>query len=310
MKKFSSIFLFLLISQLSLQAQQYEPLLKPGAFWDFEVTGDSAGGSSPCSYSQRRYLVDQDTLINGHTYKKVIRYPLQGTPHPEHDVCIVDNFYYDGNIFIEEERYLREDIANQTIYIWTKVIDINTGVSTGDFKELVLYKFNVEVGDVIPNSYKGADYYSDYGYEVTETVTSVSISSSGKKIISTNLSGYEEGLGSDYSLFKVGPILNTPQFLFCHGNSTTPNTCASILSSENYQLQQIKVFPNPVTDKISFSNLENNTFKLYSILGKEMSFEFSKENQEMNISHLQSGIYFLEIRGNNGARKLIKVIKT
>ena len=85
--------------------------------------------------------------------------------------------------------------------------------------------------------------------------------------------------------------------------------CAPVLSVDNYRLAQIKVFPNPTLEKISFTNLDNNKFKLYSIIGKEIFIQFSEQNQEIDISHLNQGIYFLEIRGSKNSKRIIKLVK-
>ena len=42
---------------------------------------------------------------------------------------------------------------------------------------------------------------------------------------------------------------------------------------------------------------------------KKMHFQFSPENQEMDISHLEQGVYILEIRGKNLSKRLVKIIK-
>jgi hypothetical protein len=52
---------------------------------------------------------------------------------------------------------------------------------------------------------------------------------------------------------------------------------------------------NEFTPSSSYLREDINEKKLYSIIGKEMSFQFSEENQEIDISHLNQGVYFLKI---------------
>lgn len=144
-------------------------------------------------------------------------------------------------------------------------------------------------------------------------VINVEVNSEGRKVVIVGGAVYEyiEGIGTETVVFNSDHnIIGGPTHrLICWGNNSNQNGCTPVLSIEDYRLSQIKVYPNPTAGKISFSNLENNTFKLYSVLGKEMSFQFSQENQEMDISHLQQGIYFLEIRGTQNSKRVVKVIK-
>lgn len=296
MKKLLSILILSLLFNLTGHAQDYEPFIKDGSFWDVE-TYDPAGF---CNYDLRKYQIASDTLINGLTYKKVKILPFHGDPHPDWpDFCIIPPYEIYGNDFSYAEFYLRENIANQKVYIWTRNF-----VNTNEFKEYTLYDFDVETGDEIENSY--------HAWGASMTVINVEVNTDGRKVVTVGgpINDYTEGIGTETGIFNNDhPIGGPIHQLICWGNSSNQNGCTPVLSINNYRLQQIKIFPNPTADKLSFTNLENNTFKLYSILGKEMSFQFSQENQEIDISHLQQGIYFLEIRGTQNSKRVVKVIK-
>ena len=73
----------------------------------------------------------------------------------------------------------------------------------------------------------------------------------------------------------------------------------------------IKVYPNPTTGII---NLETNELKTYNIqliniLGKIIiEEEFFNSKNEMDLSHLKSGVYFIKIYDSNESRHVIKKI--
>jgi len=81
------------------------------------------------------------------------------------------------------------------------------------------------------------------------------------------------------------------------------------LSVENfYNINDLKIYPNPSSNFISVSSNSDFSFKNYSIYdvtGKKIISEKLKTNK-INISKLQNGVYFFKIEGNN-LKKFIKI---
>ena len=74
-----------------------------------------------------------------------------------------------------------------------------------------------------------------------------------------------------------------------------------ILSSREFVTSNFKVYPNPTTDAL-FLYTENQIVKeltIYSISGKKM-MQPAPRDQKIDISLLPAGLYFLEIRTENG----------
>jgi hypothetical protein len=316
MKKLVSTILLSFLLGAIVHAQTYDPLIKEGSFWDYEYWQQIDPNDSPfCPDAILRYQIASDTLINGNTYKKIRVYPLQGEPNIHYpEFCIDPPYYYNGGIFMVHERYIREDVANKKVYIWAQPSDIHGNLLP--FKEMLLYDFDVEVGDVIENVYAGHPVFAyseePSGLEITETVTEKGFDTYlNRNYIQTSKGRYYEGLGShETDLFRnFETSLSHWTDLRCFGDAQNQNSCAPILSTTNYQLEQIKIFPNPTSDYISFTNLDNNRFKLYSLLGKEINVTFSEETQQLDISHVRAGIYLLEITGANGGKRIQKIIK-
>ena len=81
-----------------------------------------------------------------------------------------------------------------------------------------------------------------------------------------------------------------------------------LLSTDDFENNQVTVYPNPTQSKIKLSlNFSKKVnYKLFSPLGKQlMTGTITSSNEEIDISHLPSNIYFLKI-GN----QFYKVLKS
>ena len=81
-----------------------------------------------------------------------------------------------------------------------------------------------------------------------------------------------------------------------------------LLSTDDYENRNVSIYPNPTQSKINLSlNYSKEVhYKLFSPLGKQlMTGTITSSNEEIDISHLPSNIYFLKV-GN----KIHKVLKT
>ena len=81
-----------------------------------------------------------------------------------------------------------------------------------------------------------------------------------------------------------------------------------LLSTDDYENRNVSIYPNPTQSKINLSlNYSKEVhYKLFSPLGKQlMTGTITSGNEEIDISHLPSNIYFLKV-GN----QFHKVLKT
>ncbi len=88
-------------------------------------------------------------------------------------------------------------------------------------------------------------------------------------------------------------------------------------SYRDYKNDLVKIYPNPVDSKfkiqsrsLSGSKIGNkSTVKIYNVIGNEVkNFEVFSENQELDVSDLNSGIYFMHIE-NEHSKGITKFIK-
>lgn len=72
----------------------------------------------------------------------------------------------------------------------------------------------------------------------------------------------------------------------------------------------IKVYPNPVFDRVNVKTTERLSYGIYTILGTEVEIGEIDEGENTIITqHLQSGIYFLVIKSGAGQQQTIRLIK-
>ena len=95
--------------------------------------------------------------------------------------------------------------------------------------------------------------------------------------------------------------INTPKF-FALDNLVYKESTSEIGKEE---LAQFNLYPNPATNKLTFKG-GKGIYAIYSLNGKEeLRFE-SKGFTQLNISALESGVYFVKsINGSTQAKKLI-----
>ncbi len=74
----------------------------------------------------------------------------------------------------------------------------------------------------------------------------------------------------------------------------------------------VKIYPNPVSSKFKVHGLKiysETVLRVFDLIGNEIkSFELYSENFELDVSDLNSGIYFVQIESNNN-KSVTKLIK-
>jgi hypothetical protein len=82
------------------------------------------------------------------------------------------------------------------------------------------------------------------------------------------------------------------------------------LSQQEFLNQQLKVYPNPVKDKLFLESpgLNIKKTKVYDLHGKVILVNDTLENNSLDLSQLERGIYFLRIETTNAqiTKKIIK----
>ena len=84
----------------------------------------------------------------------------------------------------------------------------------------------------------------------------------------------------------------------------------NLLTTENFQQQEIKIFPNPANgNEVNIISNKDIISEVYDILGKRVNQQNLTSNQrKLNISGLKKGIYLLKLKTDSGTltKKLIR----
>lgn len=293
--KLFSLFLFIIIN-LQLFSQEYDPIIKEDAFWDIKTIIPNGG----CQYfeSLKRIQIDGDTIINSKTYKKLKSALLKDINNLTE--CISEPFYIDVNDFTSiDDTYLREDTTEKKLYILTN------SLSTDHLEEYTVCDFSLNIGDPLLNY---------FGYDNTQhelLITDITTNSENKKVFYTNDgSYYTEGIGRNEGNLNIyfNLVDGTYERIHCYGNAQNQSNCATVLSTNKYELSSLKIFPNPAKNILTIQNTEDITLKIYSITGSLLKTIKSKTNLEIDISSFKSGIYVLKISNLTG-KKTSKILK-
>src|SRR5699024_2355525 len=82
------------------------------------------------------------------------------------------------------------------------------------------------------------------------------------------------------------------------------------LDIKDYTLQQINIYPNPVKNRLYIEcSQEINKIILFTLQGKQIKSIQDSNKKNINVTHLDTGTYFLEVFSNNKSqiRKIIKL---
>jgi triacylglycerol esterase/lipase EstA (alpha/beta hydrolase family) len=163
------------------------------------------------------------------------------------------------------------------------------------------YKFNVSNNSQIQLVVNNALPFPIYARIINSSFTQVGSTltiNSGNQFLNLNLTS-----GQYYLEIYGTPNTSSYEIPYAFGLTSTLNNEDFI--TNNY----FSIYPNPTTSKVNIkSNSKFNEFEIYNVLGQKVLFSKVIENQEIDISSLNSGTYFLTLK-NEELTKTTKVIK-
>lgn len=283
MKKYFIPFLFAIAN--ILQAQPYQSIFGANQT-SWKITFVNLGIEETDSL----YTVG-DTVINNLTYKKIY------TTLQQRILC-----------------YLREDSLNSKLF----------SIEWQDGIERLIMDLNAVVGDSFNFN------IANNGFHTIDTI----YYSSGRKILEFNNSSsrwnesfrFIEGVGPSMSFVYQAPTLNTEPYIICSYKDGTINYSTSNFNFAGCDLitnihgppipvSDLKLFPNPVTDKFYYKNTLNiNEVILINELGI-ICKTFSTLNYEngmfvFDVKDLHPGFYYVLLNDNINNRIITnKIIK-
>ncbi len=280
--------LLLLISilvQVDMFGQEYKPFNFEDGIW---ICDRKLYGETPMR-SKEQYYIEDDTLINGILYHKLIKYSINTEYEPGTEPVMFFGYY--GAIRNLDNKQV------EIIYNW----------DVGD-EPRIIYDFSLFVGDTIKIGY-GSQYYEYYDNPlIVKSIDSIEYCGNYHKRFNLNDTTFAsipvsliEGIG-----FTIGLI--EPYFyqfeelslLICYTerNNAECEDCELLLSNKMiYSNNDIKVFPNPNT---GFINIHSEKliirYEIINDYGQIIILEDKIRNNDLNINtHLSNGKYILKI---------------
>jgi len=162
----------------------------------------------------------------------------------------------------------------------------------------IVMKFDKSTGNVVwSNTFnvKGLAW-------VSGDISTIETTASGKVLVGGDFyTSVEFGDGA----FTTAPLAGiNPSDMFI------AQTGSSLLSTGNFSKTDISVYPNPASEVVNFNIHEEAIAKIYNISGQIVSEKAIDSNDnQLNVSQLNTGLYIAEITVSGQASQKIKFIK-
>ncbi|MEI7982421.1 MAG: T9SS type A sorting domain-containing protein [Bacteroidota bacterium] len=290
------IILTLAIGMLSSFAfpQSYHKLIRTNTHWDNYYTNVPEW----CYTGARRiFFTNQDTLINGFTYKISKLNPIkQVNPGLFCPPFIVDTLEY------FTDQFLREDTVARKVYIYSP-----SGGPGGS--DQLFYDFSLLPGDTLQSPYtgNGAPLILDSIITIVlnngETRKEFSFSHNDPSTFN-----YIEGIGGSFGLLNQIPIGFTESLggYFCvkenSANLWGDQCDYGYVGQNEVKNEVVSVYPNPANEIVYVSippAMVGSQFILVNLHGEEVfSCNLKSTSNSVAILNVISGVYFYQIKSN------------
>ncbi|REJ82263.1 MAG: T9SS C-terminal target domain-containing protein [Bacteroidetes bacterium] len=291
MRIFHIQIILLIIAQAGY-CQAYHPLPDSNVVW--RISWGTSGCLQSNLFDEYQYQVTGDTNINASIYQKVVR---------------TGSFDCHAAPILPESGYLgayRNNLVTQQVFF----------VPKDSLYEMLLYDFSLNIGDTV----KGyLDFVAKYNTAIISNIDSILIGSNYRKrwhYMSHGTAPYNfwngtiiEGIGCEYGLLEgLSAMLDNNGSLSCFSIDNdvlypinSPGPCTLISSTFNQKKENEGMFfcfPNPASGSIRVvgSGVEQiHFYKLYDALGRIILYSRFESNKSINIEHLETGTYFIEL---------------
>ena len=156
------------------------------------------------------------------------------------------------------------------------------------------------------------DLVGDLEYNFHTEVLTSAWSSDAPQTVSVTITNTEQDFSGLTLRMYVRHFETTDMFRFVVDNLSVSTTGS--LSTEDFNLSDIKIYPNPTNGLINIAGIEANKINEILIsnqLGQEvMNLDLSQiSNNSFDISDLNTGIYFVQLKNDSNKSKTVKIIK-
>ncbi len=291
------------------------------SFWAKSQTLDTASwspagatwiyrGISPTSQLYYTITYLKDTIFQGVQVKKFdfssFQYVGLGTMYRQPTVWIADEFLYKSNDTV----FWWNDGQFQMLYNFNQILNTSWIIYQNDYS--VCISPTLPTSDTLIAATRSVETYSNLSFDVLYPQRSTYWSFGGG--IAKNLgalNSFFPQVSSQSCLVSDGAVSNMQQ-LECYFDSVrgyvnvdiSVRPCGELISSiyefrNNPALEKkVNIYPNPASEFI-FVNWEQQVataeVKIFNILGQFLQNCTVENNSQLNLSHLEQGIYFINL---------------
>ncbi len=306
-----SFVVLLSVASKELKAQ-YQPMVEEGKYW---IYLDHLEEDHPPPARGHAITFLGDTTINSMDYKKVFWYQLKGSHPCQFPPCFEFDIPYqsEGGFLLA---FIREDTVQKKIFI----LPVGSGDIFCEPSEYLLFDFSLGVGDTLNDcvyEFIGANNSNFQSWGIVDSIKVTEKFGKNRNTIYTygfpSLGGDPfddkvlifEGVGLEFYGVFHEPLSYLVDF--CEDGMVSCQLISSTIGIESNK--EVIIFPNPTKGvcQITLDGEEINSIRLYSALGQIRS-EYKRTNT-IDLSNLETGIYFLEISLEEGDHIIKKVVK-
>ena len=281
--------------------QDWSPI---GAEWYYDITYAFSG-----NIDYHRIYCDSVISINGTDCKRI-----------DIDYCACNNYFCDQlYTFAQNDTifFYNPDVNSfQILYDFSAVLGDEWIINTKDddiLQEIVVHIDSVSVMDInsfnLPVFYVTYSYFYDVGFGLEDgnTYNSTIIKNIGDLNFLINvISPWVGACDVDY-LSNLRCYQDSQLGFYSNGYRDSCDYRYVWTSLREDQNASLKLYPNPVTDVLNIENdfSTNRSFYLYDVNGRLV---IRGNSTKIDLSYLQSGLYFLNIINNNSS-ETYRIIK-
>lgn len=82
-----------------------------------------------------------------------------------------------------------------------------------------------------------------------------------------------------------------------------------VLNTEEFEAERFRIYPNPVSNHLQFemANFNESKYSIYSVIGNKLFEGELNANNSIDVTHLNPGIYFIQLSDSRKGYKFIKI---
>lgn len=252
-----------------------------GTEWYYEIENEDGS----ITYQHLEYAAD--TTIND---------------DPVH-ILVRINTLYDKDFYTEKSyEYIYE--SDNKVYWWNK--DLEEFTMLYDFAAEVGDEWEIKVGTASLLMHVDAEGTVDYNGQTYRTLTVSDPDNLFSGIIICGI-GHETSFfperlmakGGDYRVEGMRCVWQYGQLII----QLNETSCDEVYLNFHYDIEEstvngINVYPNPTNSTITISGDQTGEYQIANIMGQTlMTGKFDTEKQQINVSALPAGVYFINIDG-------------